>query len=324
VASAGSCFAANIVPALEAAGYEYIRRETVPDVFGPLSEDNFSYAKFSAAYGNVYTSRQMLQLLKRALGKFKPIEDRWHIGPDTVADPFRPGLRYPASSDREFDLLTQQHLSKVLEVVRDADVFIFTLGLTEAWVSAADGAVYPACPGTVAGHFDPARHRFANFSVTDVYTDLSELISLMRSQNRTLRFILTVSPVPLVATACPDKHVLLATTYSKSVLRVAAEMATQNHEEVVYFPAYELVTGPQAPKDFFEKNRREPSAAAIDTVMRAFLANCEGHSNESTKSQARGAAGASTRQASPELAGNLSRIFSDYACEEAAADQSEL
>jgi hypothetical protein len=274
VASAGSCFAANMVPFLEQAGFGYIRRDVPPPVFADVAADNLNYSRFSAAYGNIYTARQASQMFRRALGRFRPAEDRWVVADDIVIDPFRPGLKYPATSSREFDLLTAQHLANVLDAVRAADVFVFTLGLTEAWVSSRDGAVYPACPGTIAGTFDPVRHLFQNFSAGEVAQDLDDLVELVREIHPRIRFVLTVSPVPLVATAT-SRHVLLATTYSKSVLRVAAEEVARSKPNVAYFPAYEIVTGPQAPFDFFEADRREPSAAAIRTVMRTFLSQCE-------------------------------------------------
>ena len=37
-----------------------------------------------------------------------------------------------------------------------SEIFIFTLGLTEAWRSKKDGAVFPLAPGVSAGSFDPA------------------------------------------------------------------------------------------------------------------------------------------------------------------------
>jgi hypothetical protein len=274
VASAGSCFAANIVPFLERAGFDYVRRDVAPAVFADVAADNFNYSRFSAAYGNIYTARQAAQMFRRALGRFRPAEDRWVVADDLVVDPFRPGLKYPATSNREFDLLTGQHLTNVLDAVRAADVFVFTLGLTEAWVSSRDGAVFPACPGTIAGTFDPARHLFHNFSAREVTQDLEDLIDLVREVHPQIRVVLTVSPVPLVATAT-EQHVLAATIYSKSVLRVAAGDVARIKPDVTYFPAYEIVTGPQAPFEFFEADRREPSAAAISAVMRAFLSRCE-------------------------------------------------
>lgn len=308
VASAGSCFASNIVPYVEKAGFQYVRVRETSSAFGALAEDNFGYSKFSAAYGNIYTARQAVQLLKRALGRFSPIEDRWHID-GLVIDPFRPGLRHPASSDSEFDLLQSQHLAAVLEAVREADVFVFTLGLTEAWISADDGAVFPACPGTIRGIFAPDRHLFHNFTAREVSADLGEFIALLREIKPAVRIILTVSPVPLVATASGG-HVLSATIYSKSVLRVAAQEAVDRHDDVTYFPAYEIVTGPQAPWSFFEDCRREPSREAIDLVMGTLLQRCEGVGEM---------AAPAAPVAVPNVTGELSRILAAADCEEAAS-----
>jgi len=272
VVSAGSCFASNVVPWLEAANITYLRTERPHPMFESLGE-NLGYRSFSAAYGNIYTVRQMLQLLKRAHGLFTPQEDRWYVD-GGVVDPFRPGLRYPASSDGEFDVLTAEHLSATRSAFRDASVLVLTLGLTEAWLSAVDGAVYPGAPGTISGTFDPTRHVFHNFTADEVRRDLHELIELVRVDNPTVRVILTVSPVPLVATATAE-HVLTASTYSKSVLRVAAGEIASSVADVTYFPAYEIITGPQAPYDFMEADRRNVSAAGIRAAMHSLLVNSD-------------------------------------------------
>jgi hypothetical protein len=272
IVSAGSCFASNLVPYLEDAGFTYLRTEQPHPLFAEVPE-NLGYRNFSAAYGNIYTARQLRQLLERAQGRFVPAEDRWHVD-GHVIDPFRPGLRYPARSDAEFDALTRQHLDATLEAFERATAFVFTLGLTEAWESSLDGAVYPACPGTIAGTFDPERHRFHNFGVDEVRDDLIEFITAIRSINPTVRFVLTVSPVPLVATATAA-HVLVATAYSKSVLRVAADQVAAAMPGITYFPAYEIVSGPQAPDDFYDTDRREVTPKAVGVVMNALLAVSE-------------------------------------------------
>jgi hypothetical protein len=272
VASMGSCFASNLVPYIEQAGFEYVRTEEPHPQLAELPE-NLGYRDFSAAYGNLYTVRQMVQLIKRCTGAFSPANDRWYEE-DAVVDPFRPGLAYPAVSDSEFDAIARSHLRATREAFARADVVVVTLGLTEAWVSTVDGAVYPACPGTVAGTFDPERHTFHNFSTSEVVSDLTELIAAIRTIKPRTRFILTVSPVPLVATAS-GRHVLEATTYSKSVLRVAAAEVADAERSVTYFPAYEIVTGSQAPANFFEDDRRNVSEAAIGCVMQTFVAACE-------------------------------------------------
>lgn len=282
--SAGSCFAANVRRYLEAAGLRYVVTEQTHPAFA-LGKPDMYYDAFSARYGNIYTARQMTQLLERALGLFAPQEDHWIVGGHWI-DPYRPGLRHPASSHLEFQLLTQQHLSAVRAAVAGATVLVFTLGLTEAWLSAADGAIFPACPGTVNGEFDPERHVFHNFSVTEVIDDLGLMVERAREINPALKVVLTVSPVPLVATAT-GRHVLTATTYSKSILRVAADEVASNLADVAYFPAYELVTGPQAPYEAYLDDRRNVSESAVAGVMSSFFATFLG---EDLSAQVRAAA----------------------------------
>jgi hypothetical protein len=285
VVSAGSCFASNLIPWIENEGLEYLRTEELPAQFEKLPE-NLGYRNFSAAYGNIYTARHLRQLYEQALGLRKPIEDRWHID-DLVIDPFRPGLAYPAESDAEFDLLKSAHLSAVLKAFHSATVFVFTLGLTEAWVSKIDGSVFPACPGTISGEFDQTKHEFKNFTAAEVAEDLTSFISLLRKHNEQVRFIITVSPVPLVATAT-DSHVLLASTYSKSVLRVAAQQVSESVAGVTYFPAFEIVTGPQAPFEYFEADRRNVSEMAVAEVMKSLLFGLTSYEPDSeTSSSAR-------------------------------------
>src|SRR5437879_3005895 len=59
VVSAGSCFASNIASYLKAAGLTYFRNEEVHPAFQDTGAENLGYAKFSAAYGNIYTARQL-------------------------------------------------------------------------------------------------------------------------------------------------------------------------------------------------------------------------------------------------------------------------
>jgi hypothetical protein len=290
-----------MVPYLEAAGYEYVRTESV--IAGPT--DRFGYGRYSATYGNIYTARQLSQLIERVIGRFKPKEDRW-VFEDRIIDPFRPGLADAAETEEEYDLLTASHLRKVGEAVRVANVLFFTLGLTEAWISADDGAVFPVCPGTVAGDFDSSRHRFKNFSVAEVISDLETCIAGLRTINQSLRLVLTVSPVPLVATAT-GQHVLSASSYSKSVLRVACEHVANSCDDVVYFPSYELVVGPQA-LDYFEEDRRNVSKKGVELVMKALFESSE----TSSVSHA--------RAVSPQNVSGLSEELARMECEETMTD----
>jgi hypothetical protein len=88
--------------------------------------------------------------------------------------------------------------------------------------------------------------------------------------NPEMKFLLTVSPVPLAATATKE-HVLTATTYSKSILRAVAGELAARFEDVDYFPSYELISSPFSREFLYEEDLREVRADALDAVMRSFL-----------------------------------------------------
>jgi hypothetical protein len=316
IVSAGSCFASNLIPWIEKEGLEYLRTEELPSQFKNLPE-NLGYRNFSAAYGNIYTARHLRQIYEQALGVRVPVEDRWHID-GIVIDPFRPGLAYPAESDAEFDLLKASHLKAVLAAFHKATVFVFTLGLTEAWQSKVDGSVFPACPGTISGEFDEEKHEFKNFSVEEITEDLTKFIELLRKSNPKVRFIITVSPVPLVATATKS-HVLLASTYSKSVLRVAAENISNQLKDVSYFPAFEIIAGPQAPFEYFEKDRRNVSEIGVAEVMGSLLKGLTG--SQSKGLDPHPTATQSARSKTGRLISEISRRIARAECDEAMMDK---
>lgn len=223
IVTAGSCFAQHLGRHLRQSGFSHLITERPNATLDHADAARFGYGMFSARYGNIYTSRQLWQTLQRAHGMFKPVEDAWDGQDGRVIDPFRPRIQPDGFVNRaEFDRDRQQHFHAIRVAIRRMDVFVFTLGLTECWASREDGAVFPLCPGVAGGTFDPARHQFLNLRVSEVVADLNRAITFIGRRNPNARFLLTVSPVALVATA-EDRSVMTSTIYSKSVLRVAAE-----------------------------------------------------------------------------------------------------
>jgi hypothetical protein len=271
IATAGSCFAQHVALRLREAGLRHLEIETAHPILPAKTAEAFGYGPFSARYGSIYTARQLLQLFRRAYGRFTPAEDVWEdAATGHLYDPFRPTIQPGGFPTRlEYELDRKRHFAAIREMFETLDVFIFTLGLTECWSAKADGAVYPLCPGVAAGRFDPDKHEFQNFGVREVAGDLDAFLAELRAVNPKSRLILTVSPVPLAATAEP-RHVWTSTTLSKAVLRLAAEEIAQR-AGVVYFPSYEIITSPAARGNYFEADLRSISAAGVDHVMRIFF-----------------------------------------------------
>ncbi|WP_264045273.1 GSCFA domain-containing protein [Methylobacterium flocculans] len=271
VVTAGSCFAQHVSRHLMKAGFNVLVTEHAHPLIPDKYAAQFHYGLFAARYGNVYTARQLRQLLERAYGLFIPRESAWPLGADRWVDPFRPQIQpggYVCVAELEED--RRIHLDAVRRAIDGMSVFVFTLGLTEAWVDRADGAVYPLAPGVAGGVYDPDRIAFQNFTAAQTREDLEWSLNFIRRRNPGVRVILTVSPVPLNATAV-DRHVMVSTAYSKAALRVAAEEVSGSLRDVDYFPSFEIVTSPHAGSTYFADDRRSVTEAGVAHVMRTFL-----------------------------------------------------
>lgn len=255
VAAAGSCFAQHIARNLASAGMNFLRTEAAGD--------------FSAAFGNIYTARQLRQLMLRAYGILRPMDDAWRLPDGLWVDPFRPLILGPGLPTAESVLAARvPHLAAVRDMFEQCDVFIFTLGLTETWL-AADGAALPVPPGVLGVAEGASPARFHNATMEEVFLDLEGFLVDLVHVNPGVRVVLTVSPVALAATYEP-RHVLLSNTLSKATLRLAAEAARARHGRVCYFPSYEIITAPQSLPTALEDDLRSVSPAGVARVMEAF------------------------------------------------------
>ena len=269
-ASAGSCFAQRVAESLRASPYRYLQAEPGPAWLDERRRAAYNYAPLPARYGNVYTSLQLLQLLRRACGTFVPEEDAWAIDGGGFADPFRP--RIQPGGFETVELLRRDrtfHLAAVQRMFRELDVFIFTLGLTECWTARADGAAFPACPGRGAGRFDAARYEFRNLDVAENVQYLTEFLAELRAINPAAKVVFSVSPVAIAATL-DSPHVVRASVYTKSVLRAAAEAVVRRDPATDYFASFELFSYARCAAALFEPDGRHVNAAGIARAMAMF------------------------------------------------------
>ena len=271
-ATFGSCFAQHISRALVSRRIGWVDAEPAPGRCPPEIARRFGYGVFSARTANIYTAAQLLYLVQLAAGEIAPDAAAFWEEGGRVFDSLRPAIEPDGFASRAEALLSRRSMIRAFrQAILAPDVFVFTLGLTEAWEDAATGQPYPMAPGTVAGRFDPDRHVFRNHGFARVRRDLEAAIERMRRLNPGLRVLLTVSPVPLTATKS-GQHVLLATTYSKSVLRTVAGEIAAADPDTDYFPSYEIIAGAPARAGFFAPNLRSVEPAGVDLVMRHFFA----------------------------------------------------
>lgn len=271
IATAGSCFAQHIGRALKAQGYRWMDAEPAPAFMTEGLKKSFNYGVFSFRTGNIYTTALLRQWVGWALGKIPVPDEIWVDKEGRFFDPFRPTIEPDGFvSEEELHASRETTLKAIRSVVKSADLFVFTLGLTEGWVDQEHNYVYPMCPGTVAGTFREKDHAFHNFNYGEIRQALRETFGWIKEANPAVRFLLTVSPVPLTATAAGE-HVLVATSYSKSTLRAVAGDMTASRADTDYFPSYEIISSFPFRAMFFEPNMRSVAPEGVQFVMKSFF-----------------------------------------------------
>jgi hypothetical protein len=272
IATAGSCFAQHFSRHLKKYGYNVLDVEPAPPGLPDHLHQKFGFSMYSARYGNIYTVRQLLQLAQEVAGEWVPQACIWEKD-GKYFDALRPSVE-PEGLDSAEEVANhrQHHIARVKQLFQSLDLFVFTLGMTELWVHKDSGTVYPTAPGTIAGAFDAKVFEFQNPQFGLINKDLSEFVQVLRRirGGKGFKMMLTVSPVPLVATAS-GSHVLASTIYSKSTLRSLAGLWSEK-SFVDYFPSFEIVTNPRLHSTSFCENLRSVRDETVELVMQHFFA----------------------------------------------------
>jgi hypothetical protein len=150
--------------------------------------------------------------------------------------------------------------------ILSSDIVIVTLGLTEIWQDERAGIYLNAAPSLWMVRREPERF---SFSRTDVAANVAALEKLRALLRPAAKVVVTVSPVPLGTTFTTD-DVLAANSYSKSTLRAAAQIFADAHDNVDYFPSYEMVMLSRR-ESTFAADVMHVNHAAVGSVVAAFL-----------------------------------------------------
>jgi hypothetical protein len=247
IASMGSCFAREIKRRLLQRGFNYISEE----VHHPAA------VHASAAWERVYNTFCMRQIFEYTFESWEP-RQRWWQAPRSgrFQDPFRRVILYDRLAEAEADFARHREHSR--RALQSAELLILTLGLTEVWRDRRDGSVIslPAGPYVnEGGAMDDYEFRVSRHA--DNLDNLERIHAILARNNPGCRILVTVSPVNLWATFRRDMDVISASCNSKSTLRAATDEFVSRHDNVSYFPAFEMATiyQPLTGRTFFADGR---------------------------------------------------------------------
>ena len=265
IASIGSCFAREIKRRLIQRGYNYVAEET----------QHPAAIHASAAWEGVYSTFCLRQIFEYTFENWQP-DLRWWISPHSqkVQDPYRRIILYDHIEEAEADFAQHRICSR--RALQQAAVLILTLGLTEIWQDRADGSVIslPSGPYVNEGG-DMSRYEFKVSRYGENLENLERIHTIMMRHNPDCKLLVTISPVNLWATFRKDLDVISASCNSKATLRAVADEFTLRHENVVYFPAFEMATiyQPLSGQTYFSDGRENyhVNKKTVKFIMRHFF-----------------------------------------------------
>jgi GSCFA family len=260
----GSCFARGIESALIEQKMDVLSRTTEFDSFPAANNE------MRLGFTNKYNTFSIYNELRWALDPAAefPRDSLVDIGDGLFYDPHtNPALQL---ASLEETIHRHQIIESVTRRIGQCRVVIITLGLAEVWRDkVADVFLnHTPIPEALRTH----RDRY-EFHVTNFAQNLSNLehvhTLLSRFGHPDVQTVVTVSPVPLMATFSGE-DVVIANTYSKSVLRTVAQEWAAAHKNVHYFPSYEIVQNSDRLVTW-EEDLRHVKGEVAKHIMKLFL-----------------------------------------------------
>ena len=147
-----------------------------------------------------------------------------------------------AIRERIVELLPPQwSRDNTLEIIRTSDVFILTLGVAPAFFDRVTGDFVLPRPSALNSRAMAEKYLFRTTSVQENVDNVLYLINFIRSLAPEIKIVVTVSPVPIVA-SFEFESAVQADCLSKSTMRLVAHDVVNNSNisNILYWPSFEV------------------------------------------------------------------------------------
>lgn len=150
--------------------------------------------------------------------------------------------------------------SDVRQAISEApQTAVFTLGTNHVYILNETGEIVDNCRKRPQRLFTERE-----LSVDECTDYLREAVTMLRQINPSVRIIITVSPIRYA------KYGFHGSQLSKATLLLAADKLTKEIDNVVYFPAYEIVNDELRDYRFYREDMLHPTDQAVEYIWQRF------------------------------------------------------
>ena len=150
--------------------------------------------------------------------------------------------------------------SDVSQAINEApQTAVFTLGTNHVYILNETGEIVDNCRKRPQRLFTERE-----LSVDECADYLRDAVTMLRQINPSVRIIITVSPIRYA------KYGFHGSQLSKATLLLAADKLTKEMDNVVYFPAYEIVNDELRDYRFYREDMLHPTDQAVEYIWQRF------------------------------------------------------
>lgn len=234
----GSCFSDNIGLRLRQACFDV---DINP--FGTL----YNPASIACGIGAILKCRQYsIDDLFQEKG-----DNRWHS--------FSHHSEYSSVDSQLMLEKINQRVCEANKMLQRASTLIVTFGTAWVYKYAPTGKVVANCHKLPASMFERSM-----MSIDEIVAMWKDVIADVKAINQSIQVIFTVSPIRHLRDGAHENQL------SKSTLLLAINQLVRECEDVIYFPAYEIMNDDLRDYRFYASDMTHPSEVAVDYIYDMF------------------------------------------------------
>jgi hypothetical protein len=230
-----------------------------------LGENKFQVAR---PFGTVYNPISIHRLLSLGLNKGFPTEESFGQNEDVYFN-YHFHSSFSSLNRKELEKRIEKSITESNEFLKTANTVVITFGTAFVYQLKSNGAIVANCHKMSSTLFEKRL-----LTQTEIIKSFEEAYSKLKSINLSVKIILTVSPVRHL------KDTLELNSVSKSILRMACHTISEQHQDVEYFPAFEILVDDLRDYRFYKSDRLHPTEEAVEYIWQKFSG---AYFDESTK-----------------------------------------
>lgn len=220
---------------------------------------SFKVPTLANPFGTTYNPLSIHKLLTTAL-ETGSVTSNLFVEHDSIHHHHDFHSSFASFSKTELEQHLQDRIHETHHFLKKASWLMVTYGTAWVYEHRPTGQIVSNCHKQPGSLFTKSL-----LSQKHILESFEKLYHELKRQNPSLRIILTVSPVRHI------KETLALNSVSKAVLRLTCHTIAEQHPDVEYFPAYEMMMDDLRDYRFYKGDMIHPTAEAEDYIWENFM-----------------------------------------------------